>query len=51
MTKPIAVRYSARQQVAAMRQLTSERGEGWARDLPRVEFLAALEATLIARFG
>lgn len=49
--RPMAARYTSSQLVAAMRQLTRERGSGWARDLSRAEYLAAIESALVARYG
>jgi hypothetical protein len=51
MTTSIAARYTTRQMTAAMKLLIRERGEGWARDLPRADFMAAFEDALVRRFG
>lgn len=42
--------YSARQQSTVLRQLTRERGAGWAKDLTRADYTAVVLAALAARY-
>lgn len=44
-------RYTGKQQVAVLRALRAERGEGWGLALTRAEYKAILGAALVERYG
>lgn len=44
-------KYTARQQLQAMRDLSRERGDSWATGMTRAEYNAICLAALVARYG